>query len=99
VRLNISADISMGSDLCSGPITWLLYMRNFAENNWPFRWSVRLSELDFLVEQRSVHKIRHADALSQQVGTVMLANTLDKKSTRSVRKVTDLFFMRTLDGL
>ena len=39
-----------------------------------------MSELDFLVEQRPGPKIRHADVLSQHAGTVMLANTLDKKS-------------------
>ena len=61
----------------------LSYMRNFADNNSRLlRWSLKLSELDFVVEHRPGSKIGHADALSRHVGAVTLANTLDKESIR-----------------
>jgi len=61
----------------------LPYMRNFADNNSRLlRWSLKLSELNFVVQHRSGPKIGHADALSQHVGAVTLANTLDKQSIR-----------------
>jgi len=41
-----------------------------------------LSELDFVVKQKPGTKICHADTLSQHVGTVTLANTLDKEIIR-----------------
>jgi hypothetical protein len=34
------------------------------------RWSLRLSELDFIVEYRAGTKISHVDALSRHVGTI-----------------------------
>jgi len=56
-------------------------MRNFADNNSRLlRWSVKLSDLDFVVEQRAGPKIRHADALRRYVDAVTLANTLHKES-------------------
>ena len=61
----------------------LTYMRNFADNNSRLlRWSLKLSELDFVVEHRAGSKIGHADALSRHVGTVTLASTLGKDSIR-----------------
>jgi hypothetical protein len=44
----------------------LKYLHTFAENNSRLlRWSVRLSEIDFVVEHRPGSQIRHADALSR----------------------------------
>jgi len=61
----------------------LSYVRNFAENNCSLlRWSLKLSELDFVVEHRQGPKIGHADAMRRHVGAVTLANTLDKESIR-----------------
>jgi len=61
----------------------LTYMRNFANNNSRLlRWSLKLSELDFVVEHRPGPKIGHADALSRHVGALTLANTLHKESIR-----------------
>ena len=40
------------------------------------RWSLRLSELDFIVEHRAGTKIPHVDALSRHVGTISSENKL-----------------------
>ena len=49
----------------------LKYMHNFAGNNSRLlRWSLRLSEFDFVVEYRPGTQIRHADALSRTVQAV-----------------------------
>jgi len=40
------------------------------------RWSLRLSELDFIVEHRAGNKIPHVDALSRHVGTISSENKL-----------------------
>jgi hypothetical protein len=50
----------------------LAYLRTFSvTNSRLMRWSLRLSELDFIVEYRAGSKIGHADALSRHVGIVM----------------------------
>jgi hypothetical protein len=57
----------------------LTYLRNFADHNSQLlRWSLRLSELDFVVEHRPGTKIAHVDALSRHAGTVTVNNCLDK---------------------
>jgi len=44
----------------------LIYLRNFADHNSQLlRWSLKLSELDFVVEHRPGTKIAHAEALSR----------------------------------
>ena len=49
----------------------LIYLRNFADQNSTLlRWSIKLSELDFMVEHRAGTKMAHVDALSRHVGTV-----------------------------
>ena len=49
----------------------LKYMHNFAGNNSRLlRWSLRLSEFDFVVEYRPGTQIRHADTLSRAVQAV-----------------------------
>ena len=46
----------------------LSYVRNFADNNCRLlRWSLKLSELDFVVEHRPGPKIGHADTRSRHV--------------------------------
>ena len=58
----------------------LTYLRNFADHNSRLlRWSLKLSELDFIVEHRAGSKIGHVDALSQHVGTITHPNSLSKE--------------------
>jgi hypothetical protein len=50
----------------------LIYLRNFADSNSRFvRWSLRLSEFDFVIEHRAGTKISHVDTLSRYVGVVL----------------------------
>jgi hypothetical protein len=50
----------------------LTYLRNFADSNSRLmRWSLRLSEFDFVIEHKAGTKIRHVDALSRHVGVVI----------------------------
>jgi hypothetical protein len=59
----------------------LTYLRNFADQNAILlRWSLKLAELDFIVEHRSGKKIAHADALSRHVGSVARESSLDKET-------------------
>ena len=65
----------------------LTYLRNFADSHSRLmRWSLKLSELDFVVEHRPGTKIAHADALSRHVGTVMLNSCLDKATVLQGQK-------------
>ena len=65
----------------------LSYMRKFADSNCRLlRWSLKLSELDFVVEHRPGPKIGHADALSRHEGAVTLANTLDRDRVFAANK-------------
>ena len=58
----------------------LSYLQNFAEHNSRLlRWSIKLSELDFVVEHRPGSKIGHVDALSRHVGTVKYGAVLSKE--------------------
>ena len=57
----------------------LTYLRNFADQNRRLlRWSIKLSELDFVVEHRAGTKMAHVDALSHHVGTLVQGGTLEK---------------------
>jgi hypothetical protein len=57
----------------------LTHLRTFADHNSRLmRWSVRLSEFDFVVEHRAGSKIGHADALSRHVGTILDDEILGK---------------------
>jgi hypothetical protein len=61
----------------------LSYLRNFSDHNSRLvRWSLKLSELDFVVQHRPGSKIGHADALSRHVGAVMLDDSLDKENIK-----------------
>jgi len=57
----------------------LSYLRKFAGNkNRTMRWSYKLSEVDFVIEQKAGSKIGHVDALSRHVGAVIDGGSLDK---------------------
>jgi len=58
----------------------LSYLRKFSDHNsCLMRWSLKSSELDFVVEHRPGSKIGHVDALSRHVGAVMPEDSLDKE--------------------
>jgi hypothetical protein len=49
----------------------LVYLHKFADNNGRLmRWSLRLANLDFVIEHRPGTKIGHEYALSRHVGAV-----------------------------
>jgi hypothetical protein len=53
----------------------------FADNNSRLlRWSIKLAELDFIVEHRPGSKMNHIDALSRRVGTVTQVDALDRQN-------------------
>jgi hypothetical protein len=57
----------------------LVKLQNFADNNSRLlRWSIKLSELDFVVQQRPGSKLSHIDSLSRHVRTVTHVFALDK---------------------
>jgi hypothetical protein len=69
----------------------LEYLRTFSDTNSPpMRWSLRLSELDFIAEHRARSKIGHVDALSHHVGVVM-NNGLPNKAVILREQKKDLF--------
>jgi len=50
----------------------LSYLRNFVDNNSQLmRWSITLSEFDFIIEHKAGSKISHVDTLSWHVGVVV----------------------------
>ena len=58
----------------------LTYLQKFADHNSRLlRWSLRLSELDFVVEHRAGSKIGHVDALSRHVGAITHPNSLSNE--------------------
>ena len=57
------------------------YLQKFSDQNSRLlRWSIRLSELDFVVEHKPGSKIGHVDALSRHVGSVTHDNVLNKEN-------------------
>jgi len=50
------------------------------------RWSLRLSEFDFVVEHRARTKIKHVDALNRHVGAIMGDSLPDKQGFREEQK-------------
>jgi hypothetical protein len=59
----------------------LTYLRNFADHNSRLlRWSIRLSEMDVVVQHRPAAKTAYADALSRHIGTVTHKNCIDKET-------------------
>jgi len=58
----------------------LTYLQKFADhNNRLLRWSLKLSELDFVVEHTARSKIGHLDALSRHVGAITNPNPLRRE--------------------
>jgi len=65
----------------------LSYLRKFSDHNSRLmRWSLKLSELDFVVEHKPESKISHVDALSRHVGAVMQEDSLDKERILSEQR-------------
>ena len=61
----------------------LNYLRNFADNNSRMMsWSLKLSDLDFVVEHRTGRKIGHVDALSRRVVDIIPEYSLDKENIK-----------------
>jgi len=59
------------------------YLRKFSDNNSRLmRRSLKLSELDFIVEHKPGSKVSHVDALSRHAGAVMQGDSLDKERIR-----------------
>ena len=59
----------------------LTYLQKFADHNSRlFRWSLKLSELDFVFEHRAGSKIGHVDALSRRVGAITNPDPLNRES-------------------
>jgi len=58
----------------------LTYLKTFSDTNAKLmRWSLRLSEIDFIVEHRAGTIIPHVDALSRHVGTISSGNKLSSE--------------------
>jgi len=61
----------------------LTYLQKFADHNSRLLiLSLKLSELDFVVEHRAGSKIGHVDALSRHVGAITNQDPLSRKSIR-----------------
>jgi len=59
----------------------LTYLRKFADQNARLlHWSIKLSGLDFVVEQKAGSKMDHVDALSRHVGSVAQGVSLDRQT-------------------
>jgi hypothetical protein len=76
----------------------LTYLRNFADQNsrW-LRWSIKLSELDFVVQHRSGKKMAHIDALSRHVGAIVQGGALEKEDVLC-EKAKDAFCLKQNTG-
>jgi len=69
----------------------LSYLRKFSDHNSRLmRWSLKLSELDFVVEHRPGSKIGHVVALSRHVGAVLHEDSLDKERILSEQQKEEL---------
>ena len=76
----------------------LTYLRNFPDHNSRLlRWSLKLSELDFIVELKAGSKISHVDALSRHVGTITHTNNLSKEAVLREQKA-DTFCRKQTPG-
>ena len=61
------------------------------------RWSLKLSELDFVVEHRPGAKIPHADALSRHVAAIEQGEPLSRKNILEQQRP-DEFCKRQVTG-
>ena len=76
----------------------LKYLQNFPDQNSRLmRWSLKLSELDFVVEHRAGYKIGHVDALSRHVGAILEERILDRKNI-SQEQAKDAFCTKQSPG-
>jgi len=76
----------------------LTYIRNFAhQNSRLLRWSIKLSELDFVGEHQAGTKMAHVDALSRHVGDIIHGGTLDKEDVLR-EQVKDAFCLKQNPG-
>jgi hypothetical protein len=58
----------------------LTYLKEFAEHNsCLLRWSLKMPELDFVVERRAGSTIGHVDALSRHVGAITNPDPLSRE--------------------
>jgi hypothetical protein len=64
----------------------LTYLKTSDTNTTLMRWSVKLPELDFIIEQREETKIPHVDALSRHVGTILDKGKLTPEEVRAEQK-------------
>ena len=65
----------------------LIYWQKFSDQNSRLlKWSLRLSDLDFVVEHRAGSKISHVDALSRHVSTITHQNSLEKENILQEQK-------------
>jgi len=76
----------------------LTYLQNFADQNSRLlRWSIKLSELDFVVGHRPGSKIGHVDALSRHVSTIKHDAVLSKEIVLREQEK-DAFCMKQTPG-
>jgi len=65
----------------------LTYLQKFADHNSRLlRWSLKLSELDFVVKHRAGSKIGHVDALSRHVGAITNPDPLSRENVQQEQK-------------
>jgi hypothetical protein len=65
----------------------LTYLQKFADRNIRLlRWSLKLSELDFVVEHRAGSKIGHVDALSRHLGAITNPDPLTRESVQQEQR-------------
>jgi len=76
----------------------LTYLQKFAEHNSRLlKWSLKLSELDFVVEHRAGSRIGHVDAVSRHVGAITNPDPLSRKSVQQEQR-NDAFCRRENPG-
>jgi len=76
----------------------LTYLQKFTDHNSRLlRWSLKLSELDFVVEHRAGSKIGHVDALTRHVGAITNPDPPSRESIRQEQSK-DVFCRRQNPG-
>jgi len=76
----------------------LTYLQKFADHNSRLlRWSLKLSELDFVVEHRVGSKLGHVDALSRHVGAITNPDHLSRENVQHEQRK-DAFCRRKNPG-
>jgi len=65
----------------------LTYLQKFADHNSRLlRWSLKLSELDFVVEHRAGSKMGHVDALRRHVGAITNPDPLSRQNVQQEQR-------------